>query len=309
MQKKPEFQWSFLAPTYWATWFAMGLLYLSIYLPSFVRIGLSKGIAWILFTFWKKRRRIARINIQTCFPQKTALEQRQLLKQHFFSLSLGVFELALAWWANPHWLKKRVTVHGLEHIQKAIAQDKGVLMVSAHFTTIDICGAFASLFFEFGGMYRKAKNPVFDYLMLRGRYRRCPYLFSSKEVKGVIRCLRKKGIIWYAADQNAARREAVFVSFFGETASTSTATARLSKISKALVVPFYGIRRADGQHYDIYFNPALTHYPQGDLVKDTQRINHMLEEWITQAPEQYLWTHQRFRTRPDRAERFYENRF
>jgi len=307
MQEKPKFQWDYLSPIYWPTWLVMGLLYLTIFLPSSLRILFSKGIGVFLYLVWRKRRHIAKINIQTCFPNKTQQQQTELLKAHFFSVALGIFEIALAWWASPKKLASIVTIHGLENINKGLHQGKGILLVSAHFTSLDIFGAFASTAIEISAMYRKAKNPVANYIMLKGRFNRCPALFSSKEVKNLIRFLRQNNIVWYAADQNTARKESVFVTFFGETASTNMATARLSKITKAAVIPFYGKRSADAKHYDIYFEPLLDHYPQGDLHQDTQRINHIIEHWVCQIPEQYLWVHQRFRTRPNRTDpKFYE---
>ncbi len=308
MLNKPPFQPIFLHPKHWLTWLIAGIIYLTIFLPHFMRIWLAKGLGWLFYTFWHKRRQVVLANLTLCFPDNSPQENKILMKKFFFSLALTLFETALSWWANPNKLKKHVTIHGLENYQKAQAKGKGVILFSAHFTTLEICGAMASFTVQYGGMYRPAKNIVVEYLMLCGRFNRCSPWFTSRDIRGLIRSLRKNETLWYATDQNASRKEGIFVPFFGTLASTNYATSRLAKITQAAVVPFYGIRRADNQHYDVYFEPALTDFPSDSLEQDTTRTNQLIEQWVKKNPAQYLWSHRRFRTRPQITEpSFYDS--
>jgi KDO2-lipid IV(A) lauroyltransferase len=123
---------------------------------------------------------------------------------------------------------------------------------------------------------------------------------SRENSAHLISSLLQNRVIWYAQDQNTRRNEAMFVKFFGRTASTNSATSRLAKVTGAAVVPYHVVRGESGDGYDVQFEPRLEGFPSGDIVADTQRINDIVERWVRQSPEQYLWVHRRFRTQPNR---------
>lgn len=254
-----------------------------------------------------KRRKIAEVNLQLCFPDKDAAWREQLLHDSFDSIGVSLLETALAWWGNERKLRPLGHVRGLENLQQAVDSGKGVLLLSAHFISPEVGGRFLSMRMRFNAMYRSSNNALMDHTILTQRQRRLEHLYSRKDVRGMIRSLRRGEIVWYATDQNSARKESVFVDFFAIKASSNTATARLSKMTGAAVVPFFTSRRASGDGYDVRIEPALDNYPSGDMEADTQRINDIVEGWVREHPDQYLWTHRRFRTRPDRNEPpFYE---
>ena len=104
--------------------------------------------------------------------------------------------------------------------------------------------------------------------------------------------------MWYAPDQDPGRPHGVFAPFFGRPAATLTATARIAKASGAPVLPFRVERKAGGRAWRVVIEPALAEFPSGDELADAARINEVIERWARETPEQYLWVHRRFKTRP-----------
>jgi KDO2-lipid IV(A) lauroyltransferase len=118
------------------------------------------------------------------------------------------------------------------------------------------------------------------------------------------RALKNRRAVWYAFDQNYGLKNSVFAPFFGIPAATNTATSRLAELTGAAVVPFVTRRLADGTYVQ-RIEPALQGFPSGDVQADAARLNVLIEGWVREAPEQYLWTHRRFKDRPDKEPRFY----
>lgn len=293
---------SLLAPRYWGAWLLIGLLRLSIWLPYRLILPLGRGVGWIALRLGHKRRRIAEINLRLCFPERTEEERAALVREHFASLGIALFEMARAFWAADRRLRPLAHMQGVENLFDALDRGKGVILLSAHFTSLELCGRLLSLFTEFDSMYRKHANPVIEWVQGGARKRVCGHAIARHDVRALIRSLRDNHVVWYAPDQNANRREALFVNFFGIPASTNTGTVRISKLSGAAVVPYRVSRRKDGSGYDLVIEPALEGFPGADPHEDTQRINDLIEGWVRDNPGQYLWTHRRFRTRPNRSE-------
>jgi len=280
---------------------------LSAFLPYRMVSPLGSLLGRTYMHLSPKRRHIAAVNLRLCFPEQDAAWREQLLRDSFDSIGTSLLETALCWWGSERKMNPLGHVTGMENLQQAVDAGKGVLLLSAHFLVPEVGGRYLSGLSQFNAMYRRSSNKLMDHLILTQREKRLGRLFSTKDVRSVIRSLRKGETVWYATDQNSSRKESVFVEFFDITASSSTATARLAKMTGATVIPFLATRRPDGGGYDLRLEPALENYPTGDLKADTQRINDMVEAWVREYPAQYLWTHRRFRTRPDRSEpSFYE---
>ncbi len=295
------------APRYWSTWLGIALLRLSVLLPYawLMRLGVWTGR--LMFRFAVGRRRIAETNLHACFPEWDEGKRHAVLKAHFESLGMGLFEMPLAWWESGCYLRQLAHVQGLEHLEQALAHGKGVILLSAHFTSIEIGGRLLALHAPFHPMYRSHDNPVIEWVLAGNRQRRCEKAIPRDNIREMVRSLKGNNAVWFAPDQNTQRKVAVFVRFFGHMASTSPGTARLAKMTGAAVVPFYTVRRAGGQGYDLILQPALEGFPTGDVEADTQRVNDIIEGWVRHHPDQYLWIHRRFRTRPDRTDPpFYE---
>jgi KDO2-lipid IV(A) lauroyltransferase len=286
---------------YWPTWLALGLLRCLVWLPYRAQLASGRllgAVAWLLA---RRRRRIAAVNIALCFPELAAAEQRQLLRAHFTALGIGVIEIAMSWWESPRRLQRLVRLDGLEHLQRALAAGRGVILLSAHFTTLEIGGRLLALTAPFHVMYREHKNPVIERVMRSARIRNYDRAIPRHDLRALLRSLQGNMPVWYAPDQDHGVKHSLFVPFFGIPAATITATSRLARTSGAAVVPFIPTRLADGSGYRLTLYPALDDFPGASPEADICRINALLEACIREQPAQYLWVHRRFKTRPPGA--------
>lgn len=300
-ERQPSW-WRLLAPQYWPTWLAFLALRPLVLLPYPVMLKLGPIVGRLLMRVWRKRRGFVDWNLQLCFPEKSAAERKALCKRNFESLGIGLFELVLSWWGRESLISKMSHVEGLEYLEAAKARGKGVVLLCAHFTTLEISGRFLRQHTEFTPIYRKSKNPVAEHQIVHWRSRRLGPMIDRNNLRELLRKLRQNQVIWMLPDQNSKRASGIFVKFFGIDASTSTGLPRLTKMTGSTVLPFRVTRRPQGDGYDVRFFPPLEKYPSGDMEADTQRINDIIEGWAKEYPEQYLWIHRRFRTRPDRRD-------
>ncbi len=294
-------------PRWWPTWTAVGLLWLLVHLPYRWLLSIGAVCGRLLMRVLRKRRDIAAINVQLCFPDLDSTEQRALVRRHFESLGIAVFEIALSCWATDRRLEQLVTVEGLEHIDAALKQGKGVLLLNGHFTCSEIAGRLLSLRTGVRGraLYRKQNNPVLERVLNRGRRRYLDQIIPRGDVRRAVKSLRQNKVIWYAPDQNYGLRHSVFAPLFGIPAATTTATSRLTQLTGSLVIPFLPLRLEKGKGYLLRVLPALDGFPSSDMLRDTVRINSLIEEHVRRVPEQYLWIHRRFKDQPDGNARVY----
>ena len=298
-----------LAPRHWPTWIGIGLLRATAsLLPVGGLYALGRWLGRLAMPFAGRRRGITETNIRLCFPELAAEERQRLVRQHFEALGIAVFEFCLGWWAADRRLQDRVRVEGLETLRAAHERGKGVILLSAHFTTLEIGGRFLAMHgrgLPLNAMYRRSDDPVVERVLRESRRRQFGEPIGRDDVRAMLRALRNNEIVWYAFDQNFRSRHAVFAPFFGIPAATNTATSRLAGTTDAAVVPFFTKRLADDIGYVQRVDPPLADFPSGDAEADATRLNGLIESWVREAPEQYLWSHRRFKTRPAGEARFY----
>ena len=157
-------------------------------------------------------------------------------------------------------------------------------------------------------MYKKHRNPLFEAVMKQARERNYERAIERHDVRGLLRSLKQGHAVWYAPDQDFGAQHSVFAPFMGVMCATLAAPARLAKLSGAPVVPFFPQRLHDGSGYRLILLPALKDFPGGDDVADATRINDVIEQAVRRAPDQYLWLHRRFKTRPPGAAPLYPAR-
>lgn len=221
-------------------------------------------------------------------------------------MGMSFLEVVSGWWLSERRLKNRVQIHGLEHLQTALDQGNGVILLSAHFTCLEIGGRLLSLFAPFHVMYRSHENPVIEFAMRNNRELHFDKAIPRDNVREMIKSLRHGKAVWYASDQNYGHKNSVFADFFGVPAATNTATSRLAKITGATVIPFFPIRNTAGTGYTLQLLPALENFPSDETISDASRINQLIAEQIRKAPEQYLWVHRRFKDRPEGQKSVYD---
>lgn len=268
-------------------------------LPFRWQLTTGRCIGYWLGKLARRRRRIAAVNLELCFPELSVSQRRALLDQHFVALGIGLFETALAWWGSDEKLRELARVEGVEHLERALARGKGVILLTGHFTMLELGARFITWHQPFHALYRPHKNLLYETVMRRERQHRSrlPPL-PREDLRSLLRAFKKGQAVWYAPDQNHGVRNSVFVPFFGVPACTITATARLAALSGAAVVPYFPKRLPGMAGYEVTILPALENFPSDDIIADTRRINELLERHVRQAPEQYLWVHRRFKTQP-----------
>ena len=287
----------------------IGLLLLRgvILLPLPLQHTIGHQLGRIAFHLSRKWRTTAHENLSAAFPELDTSQIDTLLHNHFSSLGIGIIEMATAWWGSDRKLKRRVTIDGLEHLNQAKEHGNGVILLSAHFTTLEIGGRLLSLYYPLHAMYREQDNPIFNHAMTEGRLSFLKSLIKKSDLRGMLKTLKENQAIWYAMDQNSTDSSAVFTQFFGIPCSTTAATSKLAQHSKAKVIPFSTRRTEENGHYHLTIHPPLSDFPGEDPVKDTQRILDLFQTEIRKAPEQYLWIHRRFKTQPDGHPPFYSS--
>jgi KDO2-lipid IV(A) lauroyltransferase len=307
---RPRFRAVFLHPRFWLLWLGLGLLWLITQLPYRALLTIGRLLGAGMYRVAGDRRRIAARNLELCFPEKSAQERKQLLKANFASTGIAFFEMAMSWWWPTSRLARLAHVEGLEHLKQAHLDGKGVILMALHFTTLEIGAALLGQKHTIDGMYREHGNSLFDFIQRRGRERHNldSLAVERDDVRGMLKLLRSGRAIWYAPDQDYGAKQSIFVPLFGIQAATVTATSKFARLGRALVMPFTQERLADGSGYRLVIHPPLTDFPGETDEIDCLRINQWVEASVRECPEQYLWTHRRFKSRPPGEAKLYEKR-
>ena len=245
----------------------------------------------------RRRRRVAARNLELCFPELDAGARQALLRAHFRELGIGLFEFMRAWWGEIDRFRPGLELDGLEQLQRLQAEGRGVLLVSGHFMTLELCGRLLCDHVPLAGMYRPHATPPMEWAVKSGRLRYAAAMFGRDELRQAVRHLKRGGLLWYAPDQDMRGKDSVFVPFFGIPASTITATHQLARLSGAAVVPFF--HRREGDRYILRIGAPLDPFPTEDAATDTACVNRQIEQMVREAPAQYLWVHKRFKRRPE----------
>jgi KDO2-lipid IV(A) lauroyltransferase len=288
----------FLAPRYWLVWLALGFIFVVSHLPYRTAMWIGRGIGRVAYVFSKRDKRIAEVNLRLCLPALSDAERKALMRKHFESLGCTLFETAYVWWAPDEWLQKIVRIDGKEHLAAALAKGRGALLLSAHFTTLELGAKALALVGPTSLMYLTPQNPLIAEMSRRGRARRAVQAIAADQIRELLLNLKNNVTVWYAPDQRYTDKNSAVVPLFGQPAWSNIATSRLARISKATVLPYFPERLEDGSGYLMRILPPFDNYPSDDPVADTARFHTLIEEHVRRCPAQYLWTYKRFKS-PD----------
>ena len=244
------------------------------------------------------RRAVGEINLRFAFPDYDKDKIKSLNKTCFKNIGIAAFELGLSWWEHER-LLKLCEIKGLENLQTALEKKRGVIILTAHFTCLEIGGPVLNHHVPFQVMYKKIKNRLFDAFMRYHRSRLYKAVVNSNKPLTLVKGLKKGYAAWYAPDQDFGSKETVFVPFFGVDATALTAPARFAKISGAPVIPYFIKRKAGGKGYTLTILPAVENFPTDNAEADALTVNKIIENLIMQNPDQYLWVHKRYKNRPE----------
>lgn len=249
--------------------------------------------------FGGARRAVVRRNIELCFPELSAEEREKLTKAHYLSLGMSLIEMGLGRWASDRTHLRIGKLEGLEHLTAALESGQGVILLCAHFTTIELSGRVLTLNCPpFDAVYRKNRSDFITELQRSVRERSADDTIEKRDIKKMVRNLRRGRAVWYAPDQSYDRKGSAVIKFFGVPTMHATATSTLARLGRAVTLPFFP-RRLDDGTYVFSILPPLENFPSGDDVVDTKAYVNVLEAHIRKCPEQYFWIHRKFKNLPD----------
>jgi KDO2-lipid IV(A) lauroyltransferase len=265
------------------------------FLPYGWQIRLGRVLGTLLLHLPTSINRTARRNMELCLPALNPSERRRLLAAHFQSLGISLFEISFSWWASPRRVRKLIRIEGAENLHAARARGHGVILLSAHFTTLEMGGRMLASVHPTSFLYKPTKNPLLAWTLARYRCRFGGNAIARDDIRALIGALRQNECVWYAPDQSYRKKGAQMVELFGIPAATNTFTSRLARLTGAAVLPYFVERLPDAQGYRAVIHPPFDNFPGECPIADTRRFNHLIEDQVRRTPDQYLWVHRRFK--------------
>jgi KDO2-lipid IV(A) lauroyltransferase len=295
-----------LTPKYWPGWLLVCFVWLLGRTPVRLGLMLTVPLGALMHKVMKSRRRIAQRNVQRCFPDASDSEHEAMVRGCFRSLARALFETAWTWTSSERRMRRMGHVEGLEQVEEVLSKGRGVLIVTAHISCLEIGARLLAMELEVAGIYRPLRSPVLEWYQNRSRLSYGAAMISKREIRSAIRLLRKGGAVWYAPDQDFGREQSVFTPFFGIPTATLLATHRMAKMTGCAVLPMFPVYDEKTRHYTVRILPVIESFPGTDISADLGRINQIMEAHIRTNPEQYWWIHRRFKTRPEGEPPFYQ---
>ena len=245
-----------------------------------------------------KLRRIARKNLELAYPEMPAADRERIADGVFASIARLIATVARFPRINRDNVSRYIRYEGLEHFQEAKRQGRGVLFATAHIGNWELSAFAHGLMTEpMHVVVRPLDNPLIDRLVERYRTLSGNRVIEKKEAaRGILRALSRNEAVGILIDQNSSLEEGVFVDFFGVPACANTGFAKLAARSGATVIPGFALWSSEENRYILRFYPPID--MMGDPAEDTRRLQAKLEEVIREYPDQWLWIHRRWKTRP-----------
>lgn len=304
-----KIKWQWIRPKCLLLWCLFQLIRVCVIcFPYRWQMHFGAWLGRLSYPFLKRRKNIAMINLKIAFPDKDADEIEKLCKKCFESIAISGIEMMIAWFMpKKRFNRIQIDFHGAVSFDKAHNDgQQGVLLLGAHFTCMEIIGRYMGERYDnFYLVYQKHSNDCFEKLMTDKRESYVSGCLQRKNVVSIVKALKRSASVWYAPDQDFGQKRSIFVPFFGKECATLVATSWLAAKTSAKVLPCYYTRKPNFKGYDFYILPALDDFPSGDDYEDAVRYHQILEQAITQHPEQYLWQHRRYKTRPEGEKAIY----
>lgn len=284
-----------MSPRYWLSWFGIGVLRVVEVLPYRAMMAVGRGLGFVARQLVPRYRRIANRNLQLCFPALSSQQRADLVTRQFSALGQAVCESAMSWWSSDERIRSLATIQGIEHLDAAQKLGRGVILLTAHFTTLEISARILCASRPVCILYKPVRSALLAAVSNRARARRAGSAVRYDEIRGMISALRKNEIVWYAPDQSFRKKGAQMVPFFGVPAASNVHTARLAEMTGAPVLYMSHERLPDAAGYLLTIHAPFEHYPSGDAVADVRQLHQRIEADATRIPEQYWWIHRRFK--------------
>lgn len=251
-----------------------------------------------LHLLMRRRALIVDRNLELCFPELDHPDRKRMAQAHFRNLAESVGEIAFAWHHPGPLDDSAGMVEGLEHLQAARTDGRGVLLVTAHVSCLELGARVLGRHVDGCGIYRPLRNEALERMQNEGRSRYARAMLARDDLRAMVRELRAGGVLWYAPDQDPGRRRSRFAPLFGVQAATATGMLELARLGRARVVPMFPLKDAATGRIRVILEPAFENFPSDDPTADLARYNAFIERHVRAAPATYWWLHRRFKTRP-----------
>ena len=294
----------FIHPKFLLTLILIIFMRIGVFIPFKAQVVAGKAIGRMMYPFMNKLRSTAYSNISHCFPEKKQPQVERLVKRHFEAIGVSFFETANAYYGSDNKIKKLLTIKNEHFFKDALKEEGGIILLCSHFMPLMLGSRALLIKHTIANIYRPQNNTLFDSTMVKGYKKNGAVMIKSTDTRSIIKAINNSLPIWYAPDQDLGKNNSVFAPFFGIQTATASATARLAKNNNTRVIPYSFIRTSNG--YLMSFEKPISNYPSNDPIHDATVINQILEKQINHSPEQYLWIHRRFKTRPNDEKNFYK---
>ena len=293
-----SFHWQFLLPQYWLLWLWFALLWLitRLHMPLVMAIG--SGIGWLTYKVAGSRAKTGRRNLELCFPEKSPQAREQILVDCFKCCGHALLFSGIVWWSSLARLQRLVRVEGVDEVLQAHQNGDRIIVVLPHNTCVELCAAALAKYVRLNVLFRVHNNPCWEYVARSGRNRHNVTLIPRKQVGQWIDILHNEGLVGLAPDQDLGPRRSVFVPFFGIPTATVPTVSDIAREHNARVV-FVDLYMDENRQFVAACKGFVDQVPSDDRVADTALLNQLLEDSVREHPEQYLWLHRRFKTRPE----------
>ncbi|MEN8141196.1 MAG: lysophospholipid acyltransferase family protein [Thermodesulfobacteriota bacterium] len=294
-------------PRTWPTHLGLLLLRLLGLLPLPLIWLISYPLGLFLYALVGSRRRVTQRNLARCFPSLAKAQVNRLARRHFWHLCQNVLAAGITYFSGARRIRRLVRVRGEEHLTGAQARGENIIILAPHFLSLDICGVRLGIDHGGASMYQPIHNKVLNDQILAGRSRfGTAILPNTAALRPLLRLIKKGTPFYYLPDQSPSGQEGIFVPFFNIQTLTYPTLGRLTRLTKATVIPCRCRQLSLGRGYEVEFQPPLEHFHGDDEYNDTLRMNGVVEELIGPQPEHYMWIHRRFKIRPPGEPAFYE---
>lgn len=295
-QQTTRFESRFLAPKFWPLWLWFGLLWSVSRLPYPIFCRIGEGLGLLAMKLGKKRRYFAQRNVELCFPEKSQAERDQIVRESFKGAGMALFESGLVWWPtrrNSHLIE----IKGFEHIEKLQQQGQNIMLFAPHVTSLEFCFSQVGLRTWFNVLFRVHDNPLWEFMATHGRRHYTLRLIPRKRVGEFLQHMNNGELGLIAADQDMGKKRSLFIPFFGIPAATIPSIQSFAEQTNAKTL-FVSAYRRKREGYTVEFHPPLEDFPSDDVVADCTLTNKIVEDFVREHPDDYLWHHRRFKTRP-----------
>lgn len=284
----------------------LGLMWCLHFLPLPILGRFSEFIGSLFYWALISRRHIALTNLRLCFPELSEPEHKLIARQHFQAYARSILERGILWWSPEERLRKLIQVE----LPASLDLNPKIpfILLCPHFVSLEVAGIgilFETPISKLCNVYTPQKNVVFDQALKNGRSRfghgtRSVRLFTRAEgIKPIIRSMREEHAFLMSPDMDFGIKDAEFVPFFGVPAATLTSPARLAAATNTKVVPVIVTMLPNYRGWRVTVHPAWEDFPGDDILAATRYMNTFIEAQIRLAPAEYLWSHRRFKTRPN----------